>query len=118
GDVLFRLYDTYGFHTDLTADIVEGEGFTIDEAGFEACMERQREQAREHWKGSGEEGIAQIYKELHNRGVRSTFSGYDELTVYAPVLALVKEGAEVESASAGDKVALITESTPFYGESG
>ncbi len=118
GDVLFRLYDTYGFPIDLTSDIVESEGFTIDEAGFEACMERQREQAREHWKGSGEEGIAQIYKELHNRGVRSAFAGYDELTVYAPILAVVKDGVEVESAAAGDKVALITETTPFYGESG
>ncbi len=118
GDVLFKLYDTYGFPIDLTADIVESEGFTIDEAGFELCMERQRAQAREHWKGSGEEGIAQVYKELHNSGVRGQFVGYDEMSTYAPVLAIIRDGVPVESAVAGDSVAVITERTPFYGDSG
>lgn len=118
GDVLFKLYDTYGFPIDLTADIVESEGFTIDEAGFEICMERQRTQAREHWKGSGEEGIAQVYKELHNSGVRGLFVGYDEMSIYAPVLAIIRDGVSVESAAAGDSIALITERTPFYGDSG
>lgn len=118
GDVLFKLYDTYGFPTDLTSDIVENEGFTIDEPGFELCMERQRAQAREHWKGSGEEGIAQIYKELHNSGVRGNFVGYDEMSTYAPVLAIIRDGVKVESAIAGDSVAVITEKTPFYGDSG
>ncbi|HIJ81755.1 MAG TPA: alanine--tRNA ligase [Desulfuromonadales bacterium] len=118
GDVLFKLYDTYGFPTDLTADIVEQEGFTIDEAGFEICMERQRAQAREHWKGSGEEGIAQVYKELHTNGVRGQFVGYDEMSVYAPVLAIIRDGVSVATAVAGDSVAVITEKTPFYGDSG
>jgi len=118
GEALFKLYDTFGFPTDLTADIVAVEGFSIDEAGFEVCMEKQRGLAREHWKGSGEEGIAQIYKELHNRGVRSTFVGYDEMSVYAKVAAIVKDGVEIESAIAGDTIDLITETTPFYGESG
>jgi alanyl-tRNA synthetase len=118
GDVLFKLYDTYGFPTDLTADIVESEGFTIDEAGFETCMERQRAQAREHWKGSGEEGIDQIYKELHNSGVRGRFVGYDEMSTYAPVLAIIRDGVSVKTANAGDSVAVITEKTPFYGDSG
>ena len=118
GDVLFKLYDTYGFPTDLTADIVESEGFGVDEQGFEACMERQRGQAREHWKGAGGEGIGQVYKELYSRGLRSVFVGYDEMSVIAPVLALLKDGVEVESACAGETVELITESTPFYGESG
>ena len=118
GDVLFKLYDTYGFPTDLTADIVESEGFGVDEQGFEACMERQRGQAREHWKGAGGEGIGQVYKELYSRGLRSAFVGYDEMSVIAPVLALLKDGVEVESACAGEAVELITESTPFYGESG
>jgi alanyl-tRNA synthetase len=118
GDVLFKLYDTYGFPTDLTADIVESEAFTIDEAGFELCMERQRAQAREHWKGSGEEGIAQVYKELHNSGVHGQFVGYDEMSTYAPVLAIIRDGVSVESAEAGDSIAVITEKTPFYGDSG
>jgi alanyl-tRNA synthetase len=118
GDVLFKLYDTYGFPTDLTGDIVGGEGFDIDEAGFVVCMERQREQAREHWKGSGEEGIAQVYKELHNRGVHSTFVGYDEMSTYSPIAAIIKSGVVVDSAAAGDTVEVVTEATPFYGESG
>ena len=118
GEVLFKLYDTFGFPTDLTADIVESEGFTIDEAGFEICMERQRAQAREHWKGSGEEGIAQIYKELHSSGVRGRFVGYDEMSVYSQVLAIISDGVPVESANVGDSVAVITEKTPFYGDSG
>jgi alanyl-tRNA synthetase len=118
GGTLFKLYDTFGFPTDLTGDIVAGEGFTIDEAGFEACMERQREQAREHWKGSGEEGIAAIHKTLHLRGLRSRFVGYDEQTAYAPIIAILKNGAEVSEAQAGDEVEVITEITPFYGESG
>ncbi|MGD0584174.1 MAG: alanine--tRNA ligase [Oryzomonas sp.] len=118
GDILFKLYDTYGFPTDLTADIVESEDFTIDEAGFETCMGKQREQAREHWKGSGEEGIAHVFKELHNRGVRSTFVGYDEMSVYGPVLAIVRDGIEVDFAVAGESVGVVTETTPFYGESG
>jgi alanyl-tRNA synthetase len=118
GDVLFRLYDTYGFPTDLTADIVQNEGFTIDEAGFEACMERQREQAREHWKGSGEERVSAVYRELHNRGLRTTFTGYEERTSYSVITALLRDGKPVETAGQGDEVDVITEATPFYGESG
>ncbi len=118
GDVLFRLYDTYGFPTDLTADIVESEGFTVDEHGFEQCMARQREQAREHWKGSGGEGIGRVYKELYSRGVRTEFVGYDGMSALSPVLAIIRDGVEVESAAAGEVVELVTESTPFYGESG
>jgi len=118
GETLFKLYDTYGFPIDLTADIVEGEGFTIDEAGFNDCMERQREHAREHWKGSGEEGLAEIYKVLHNQGITSHFVGYTEQSVYAPVTVLLRGGTQVESAVAGDDVEIITEATPFYGESG
>ncbi len=118
GDVLFKLYDTFGFPVDLTADIVETEGFTVDEAGFEACMQKQRELGRENWKGSGAAGIADIYKSIHNRGIHSRFIGYDALTVYSPILALVRGGLEAESAAAGDQVDVIVEATPFYGESG
>jgi alanyl-tRNA synthetase len=118
GDVLFKLYDTFGFPVDLTADIVESEGFTVDEAGFESCMEKQRELGRENWKGSGAAGIADIYKAIHNRGVHSQFIGYDALMTYSPVLALVRDGVEADSAAGGDQVDVIVESTPFYGESG
>ncbi len=118
GEVVFKLYDTYGFPMDLTADIVQSEGFTVDEAGFETCMERQREMAREHWKGSGEERVSAVYKTLHGRGLRTAFTGYDERTAYSVITALVREGNPVESADAGEDVDVITETTPFYGESG
>jgi alanyl-tRNA synthetase len=118
GAVVFKLYDTYGFPVDLTADIVVGEGFTLDEDGFALCMERQRVQAREHWKGSGEEGLAEIYKAIHGRGVRSSFVGYQAKSAYAPISVLLREGVEVSEAHSGEEVEVITESTPFYGESG
>lgn len=120
GETLFKLYDTYGFPIDLTADIVASEAFTVDEAGFNACMERQREQAREHWKGSGEEGIAEIFKTLYNEGMRTTFTGYEAGTGYSVVKAIVtaRGGRLVAEAAAGQEVEIITESTPFYGASG
>jgi alanyl-tRNA synthetase len=118
GETVFRLYDTYGFPMDLTADIVQGEGFTVDETGFETCMEKQREQAREHWKGSGEEGVSAVYKALQNRGVRTTFVGYDENSAYSVITALLRHGEQVDEAHAGDEVEIVTELTPFYGESG
>lgn len=118
GETLFRLYDTFGFPVDLTEDIVRTEGFTVDEAGFEVCMERQRELGREHWKGSGAAGIADVYKTLHNRGLRSSFVGYSALTAFSSVTTLLRDGVEVTTLTAGDRGDLISESTPFYGESG
>jgi len=120
GETLFKLYDTYGFPIDLTADIVAGEGFTIDEAGFERCMEKQRELAREHWKGSGEEGIAEVYKILYNEGVRSEFTGYGERTSYSVIKEIVNcaGGVRVPEARQGEEVEIVTEKTPFYGASG
>jgi alanyl-tRNA synthetase len=118
GEVIFKLYDTFGFPVDLTADIVEAEGFTLDEAGFEACMEKQRVKARENWKGSGEEGLASIYKELRGTGITSSFVGYDEETAYAPISAIIRDGILVEEANEGEDVEIVTQTTPFYGESG
>ncbi|WP_243372078.1 alanine--tRNA ligase [Geotalea sp. SG265] len=118
GEVVFRLYDTFGFPVDLTADIVANEGLTIDEDGFALCMEKQRLQARENWKGSGEEGLAEIYKSLHGRGIRSSFVGYHEQTAYSPITAIVREGREVAEATAGEEVEVIVDTTPFYGASG
>ena len=118
GDVAFKLYDTYGFPLDLTADIVRNEGFSVDEAGFEACMDKQRAQAREHWKGSGEERVSAVYKTLHGQGLRTAFTGYDERSGYSVITALLQDGTPVQAAEAGTEVDLITEASPFYGESG
>ena len=118
GEVIFKLYDTFGFPVDLTADIVEAEGFTLDEDGFALCMDRQRAKAREHWKGSGEEGLASVYKELHGSGITSSFVGYTEHTAYSPISAIIREGLLVEEVNEGEEVEIVTASTPFYGESG
>ena len=118
GEVIFKLYDTFGFPVDLTQDIVEAEGFTLDEDGFALCMEQQRAKARQHWKGSGEEGLASIHKELHGSGIRSAFVGYTKQCDFAPISAIVRDGALVEAAGEGEEVEIITVSTPFYGESG
>lgn len=118
GETLFKLYDTFGFPVDLTEDIVRAEGFSVDEPGFEVCMEHQRELGREHWKGSGAAGIADVYKELHNHGLRTNFVGYGSLTAFSPVTAILRNGSKVQSAAAGDQIDLICDTTPFYGESG
>lgn len=118
GETVFKLYDTYGFPLDLTADIVEKDGYKLDEAGFETCMEKQRNQARRHWKGSGEEAVQAIYKQLVDEGITTTFSGYQTLRDRGQVLALLRSGAKVEEAYSGETVEVICSVTPCYGESG
>ncbi|MDT8418863.1 MAG: alanine--tRNA ligase [Desulfuromonadales bacterium] len=118
GPTVFKLYDTYGFPVDLTADIVEKEGYSLDEEGFEACMEEQRAKAREHWKGSGEEAVSAIYKQLAEQGMKSTFSGYRQLEDQGTVLALIRHGQLVEDAACGETVEVVCSATPCYGESG
>ncbi|MDY0290927.1 MAG: alanine--tRNA ligase [Desulfuromonadaceae bacterium] len=118
GEVVFKLYDTFGFPVDLTADIVEKDGYSVDEAGFERCMEEQRRQAREHWKGSGEEGIATIYKVLAEAGITTEFSGYEKTEDFGSVVAILKDGKQIDTATKGEKVEIFTSITPFYGESG
>ncbi len=118
GETVFKLYDTYGFPVDLTADIVEKDGYTVDEEGFEVCMEEQRAKARKHWKGSGEEAVSAIYKHLADQGIQTEFSGYAKLEDQAEVLALIHQGELVEESASGETVEVITATTPCYGESG
>ena len=118
GELAFKLYDTYGFPLDLTADIVNEEGFTIDEVGFQSAMEAQRKRARESWKGSGEVGTDEIFRQLLTKGKKSTFIGYEQTEATSSILVLIKGGKEVASAAEGDEVLILTEHTPFYGESG
>ncbi|MCD6580467.1 MAG: alanine--tRNA ligase [Desulfuromusa sp.] len=118
GETVFKLYDTYGFPVDLTADIVEKDGYSLDEEGFEVCMEAQRAKARKHWKGSGEEAVSVIYKQLVDQGIRTTFSGYLKLEDQGEVLVLIHHGELVEESASGETVEVITATTPCYGESG
>ena len=78
GDTVFKLYDTYGFPVDLTADIAREQGMMIDQEGFEAAMQEQRTRARQAWKGSGEESIGAIYKKLVQDGIKVEFTGYEQ----------------------------------------
>jgi len=118
GPVAFKLYDTFGFPVDLTADLCRERGVTLDLGGFESEMERQRAQSREAWKG-GEVGVSDAAAgELVRDGVTVEFVGYDRLQAAARVVALFRGGERVLSASAGEEVDLVTDITPFYGEAG
>ncbi|MCX8044707.1 MAG: alanine--tRNA ligase [Desulfobacterota bacterium] len=118
GTVVFKLYDTYGFPLDLTADIARERGMIVDQEGFDRAMQEQRQRARQAWKGSGEETIEAVYKKIVQDGVRVTFVGYDRLIHTSCIARLVCNGNVCAAATAGEHVEIITEETPFYGESG
>ncbi len=112
GEVAFKLHDTFGFPLDLTADVCRERGVTVDEAGFNAGMQRQREQARAAGKFKVAQGLAYS-------GVDTAFDGYEHLVVEgAKVTALYVDGASVARARAGDDVVIVLDRTPFYAESG
>ena len=117
GDVVFKLYDTYGFPVDLTEDILSGHQLGFDHAGFEAAMNEQRERARAAWKGSGSEAVGPLYAQLAS-DFETRFLGYEELSAESRVLALVAKGAGVAQVREGDVVEVVVEQTPFYAESG
>ncbi len=111
GETVFRLYDTFGFPVDLTADICRERGVMIDMAGFEAAMEQQRERARAASKFSMAAG-------LEYSGGKTVFHGYEKLVHPARVVALYREGAQVQSLKSGDTGSVVLDETPFYAESG
>jgi alanyl-tRNA synthetase len=118
GELIFKLYDTYGFPLDLTEEMARDEGFHMDRQGFEAAMEIQRARARESWKGSGEEALREIYKALAAQNLRSEFVGYDRLESEGRIVKILKDESEIEEGHEGEEVEIITDRTPFYGESG
>ncbi|PIQ44204.1 MAG: alanine--tRNA ligase [Gammaproteobacteria bacterium CG11_big_fil_rev_8_21_14_0_20_46_22] len=111
GDVVFKLYDTYGFPLDLTNDIAREKGYTVDEKGFEACMQAQRErsQSASHFKAS---------RDRFDVDQASEFVGYDSLSSDSHITHLFKDGKAVKAAVAGDEIVLTLQKTPFYAESG
>lgn len=118
GDVVFKLYDTYGFPLDLTQDVLRGKGMTVDTDGFNAAMERQKAEARKNWAGSGDAATSRIWFELREEIGASEFLGYSTEKAEGQVKAIVVDGKKVQSATAGQKVSIIINQTPFYGESG
>ncbi len=118
GETAFRLYDTYGFPLDLTEDALRARGISVDTAGFNAGMARQREEARRAWTGSGETGTDTLWFALRDELGPTEFLGYETEHAEGTIVALLKDSARIESASAGQTVRILTNQTPFYGESG
>ena len=118
GDVAFRLYDTYGFPLDLTQDVLRAQNLSVDEAGFGAAMERQKTEARAAWKGSGSAATETIWFEASAEHGATEFLGYETARAEGHILQIIKDGTKVDRAEAGDEVDILTNQTPFYGESG
>ena len=118
GETAFKLYDTYGFPYDLTEDALRTQGLHVDRAGFDAAMAEQKRAARAAWKGSGAKASDDLWFDIAEETGSTEFIGYSADIGEAEVVALVKDGARVDTASAGDTVAIIVNQTPFYGESG
>ena len=118
GETAFKLYDTYGFPYDLTEDALRSRGIGVDKGGFDAAMTRQKEAARAAWKGSGEAASEEVWFDIADREGATEFTGYSSTSGEGTVVAIVKDGAEVPSAKAGDSVTILTNQTPFYGTSG
>ena len=118
GETAFKLYDTFGFPYDLTEDALRARGIAVDRAGFDAAMAQQKAAARAAWKGSGQAADEDVWFDIAERAGATEFTGYTATTGEAQVVALVKDGKEVDSATAGDSISLVVNQTPFYGESG
>ena len=118
GEVAFKLHDTYGFPIDLTREICEAAGRTVDMAAFDACMTEQRERARASANRDAWGTFNDVWTELEDRLPATEFVGYDQDEASATVLAVVADGAELERAEAGAEVEVVLDRTPFYAEMG
>src|SRR5690606_1660582 len=110
GDIVFKLYDTYGFPMDLTGDIARERGLPIDEAGFEAAMEAPRERAR----AASQFGLD--YNQLVKVDADTRFEGYTRTSGAAQIVALFRDGQAVDSLAEGEKGVVVLDQTPFYAE--
>jgi len=117
GAVAFKLYDTFGFPLDLTQDVLRGRGKTVDVDGFNKAMEKQKEEARKSWAGSGDEATSKIWFEISNEIGSTEFLGYSTDKAEGQITALVQNGKRVQKVEEGE-FQLIVNQTPFYGESG
>ncbi|MEL7228610.1 MAG: alanine--tRNA ligase [Pseudomonadota bacterium] len=118
GEVAFKLYDTYGFPLDLTQDALRRRDISVDTAAYNAAMERQKEEARASWAGSGGSADEAVWFRLREEHGATEFLGYDTEMAEGAVQAILVDGEVAESAASGAEVAIVLNQTPFYGESG
>src|SRR5262249_10385906 len=118
GEAAFKLYDTFGFPLDLTQDILRGRGLEVDTAGFDAAMERQREQGRESWTGNDAKENPAIWLSILERTRGNEFLGYGAEAGEGALTAIVAHGAEEHALENGARGQLVFDRTPFYAESG
>ncbi len=118
GAVAFKLYDTFGFPLDLTEDALRAHGQTVDKAGFDSAMAEQKRAARAAWTGSGAKASDTVWFDLVEASGATEFTGYSAHHGQAQVVALVQDGKQVTSVDAGQRVDIVTNQSPFYGESG
>ena len=114
----FKLYDTYGFPLDLTADILRNKNIKVDSDGFEREMEKSKNLARANWKGSGDKSVEERWFKVREELSPTEFLGYEFDKAEGVIIKISKKGKFVDSASTGDEIEVITNQTPFYGESG
>ena len=118
GSVAFKLYDTYGFPLDLTEDILRTKNIKVDNTAFEKEMEKSKVLARANWKGSGDKSVEEKWFKIREELSPTEFLGYEFNKAEGVVLKISKDNKFVNNAKAGDKIEIITNQTPFYGESG
>jgi len=118
GQLIFKLYDTYGFPLDIIQDVVRDSDLQVDQDGFQQHMEKQREMSRQSWKGSGDREFQEVYKTLMTKGLSNEFTGYTSGENSSIIMALIKDGEEVSQVSHPGEVEIIVAQTPFYAESG
>ena len=112
------MYDTYGFPIDLTEDILKNKSLKVDHEKFQSLMKESRELAKKHWKGSGDSSVDEIWFGIRDRLGTTEFLGYETNSAEGVILSLLKDNKEVKNLKSGDEGILITNQTPFYGESG
>lgn len=118
GDVVFKLYDTYGFPLDLTQDVLRNKSIKIDTKVFDKLMAKRREDAKKHWKGSGDSAVEHIWFNIREKLEPTDFLGYETDNSQGLVLSIIHDGKEIETLNEGKEGIIITNQTPFYGESG
>ncbi|MDC3185535.1 alanine--tRNA ligase, partial [Candidatus Pelagibacter sp.] len=118
GEVAFKLYDTYGFPLDLTEDILKNKSLSVDNKKFESLMKESKELAKKNWKGSGDSAVDDIWFGIKDKLGATEFLGYETNQAEGVVLSLLKNNKEVKSLNNGDEGMIISNQTPFYGESG